>query len=61
MRSVAEILNQVLPGIMVALNLAAATSNALVGDLRTSGYWFSAATLNYCAANFPLPRLPWRR
>ena len=59
MNQVAETLNRVLPAIMVGLNAGACTSNLAAGDLRSGLYWVSAAILNYCAAGFALPRLPW--
>lgn len=57
--TVAATLNQVLPAVMVGLNAAACGSNLAAGNLRTGLYWVAAAVLNYCAAGFTLPRLPW--
>jgi hypothetical protein len=47
--------------IMVALNLGEFVAKAIKGDLRMGVYWLAAAALNYSAAGFPLPRLPWAR
>jgi hypothetical protein len=44
---------------MVSLNLGEFCAKAIKGDLRMGIYWLAAAALNYSAAGFKIPRLPW--
>lgn len=48
-----------LPAPMIALSISAAVGKLAAGDLRSAVYWFAAAVLNYAAAGYRLPRLPW--
>ncbi|MEK7394366.1 MAG: hypothetical protein AAB214_17555 [Fibrobacterota bacterium] len=48
-----------IPATMVSLSIASAIGKLAAGDVRGAVYWFSAAALNYAAAGYRLPRLPW--
>lgn len=53
------ILGERLPVVMIALSLMAGVGRFAAGDLRSGLYWCGAALVNYAAAGYRLPRLPW--
>jgi len=48
-----------LPLPMIVLAIGSAVGKLVSGDLHSAVYWFAAAALNYAAAGYRLPRLPW--
>lgn len=52
-------LGERLPLVMIVLSVMAGVGRFVAGDLRSGLYWFGAALINYAAAGYRLPRLPW--
>lgn len=48
-----------LPPLMIAGAAGAGMGRIVAGDLRGALYWWGAALVNYAAAGYRLPRLPW--
>lgn len=48
-----------LPPLMIGLAIGAGIGRFIAGDLRSGLYWCGAAVINYAAAGYKLPRLPW--